>query len=203
MKKTWVVILLAETILLIAAAVIGYGIYTGRFGDLFPGTDPDMEAAATPRPAPAAPSGGDATAVRPLVTASVSLDGGVVTVEQTLAYPEVSDTLRAYLFAVNYADVTILSVGSDSGILGHTRNGPNLEVNLSQPGASFHIKYRILLPYDDSIMAARNNLVLMNKIFCTPAYMVNGEPVEAFLHPQFGSPFVYPLTDYRVTVRAD
>jgi hypothetical protein len=52
-------------------------------------------------------------------------------------------------------------------------------------------------------MAARENIILLNKIFLTPVHYENGEPFAAFLHPQFGSPFVYPATDYRVTVRVN
>jgi len=140
---------------------------------------------------------------RPLVTAVVTMEDGVVTVEQTLAYPYESDTLRGYLFSENYAGLTLLSIGSDFGIAGYSRDGPNLTVRLEQPGSSFRLSFRIVLPRDDSIMAARNDLVLLNKIFCTPVYEYGGEPLAAFLHPRFGSPFVYPATDYRVTVRAD
>jgi hypothetical protein len=205
MKKSWVVILIAESILLIAAGIIGYGIYTGRFGDLFFGSDEGIEAAVTPRPSPpivALP--GDRPSARPLVTATATLEeGGIVVVEQTLAFPYESETLRGYLFAMNYAEVTLLSIGSDYGLLGYSREGPNLTVELEQPGSSFHLSFRIILPRDDSIMAARPNLVLMNKVFCTPVYYEDGAPYMAFLHPQFGSPFVYPATDYRVTLRAD
>jgi hypothetical protein len=205
MRKSWVVILIAESILLIAAGVIGYGIYTGRFGDLFFGSGDDIETMATPRPTPpvTAIAYGDRTAARPLVTAAVTLEDGIVTVEQTLAFPYESDVLRGYLFAVNYAELTLLSIGSDYGIAGYARDGPNLTVELERPGSSFHLSFRIVLPRDDSIMSARANLVLLNKIFCTPVYYHGEEPFPAFVHPQFGSPFVYPATDYRVTLRAD
>jgi hypothetical protein len=99
--------------------------------------------------------------------------------------------------------VRLLSIGSDYGLLGYSLDGPNLTVELEEPGSSFYLTYRVVMPRDDSIMAARDNLVLLNKIFCTPAHDYDGEPFPAFLHPRFGSPFVYPATDYRVSVRID